>query len=97
MCSITAMVPLSDVATSVLRAPFFGRSELSRPHKCTTIGPPNPQSLKQAAFNLKRLESAQRRYLNSMKMLTTVRASMPAGLAPYDPDNVRDKSCWKRA
>jgi hypothetical protein len=41
-----------------------------------------PGSLEQGKFRLKRLESAQNRYLNAIKTLTTVRALLPSGLAP---------------
>ena len=53
---------------------------------------PGNTSLDQAAFRLKRAESTQRRYLNSLKMLSHLRALMPQGLVPedgprlYDPD-----------
>jgi hypothetical protein len=43
---------------------------------------PGRGSLDQAAFRLRRLESSQKRYLNAVKMLTTVRTLLPAGLAP---------------
>jgi hypothetical protein len=43
---------------------------------------PGRGSLGQAAFRLRRLESSQKRYLSAIKMLTTVRTLMPAGLAP---------------
>ena len=42
-------------------------------------------SLEQANFRLKRLESAQRRYLEAIKMLTSLRAMMPSGLAATKP------------
>lgn len=46
----------------------------------------------QAKLRLKRLESATKRYLNSVKMLTSLRALLPTGLTPpqsirlFDPD-----------
>ncbi len=49
-------------------------------------------SLAQASFRLKHVESAQKRYLTSIKMMTEVRTLIPAGLAPsvplklYDPE-----------
>jgi hypothetical protein len=53
---------------------------------------PGITSLNLAAFHLKRAESTQRRYLNSLKMLSHLRALLPQGLAPegeelrlYDP------------
>ena len=48
-------------------------------------------SIDQAAFRLKRAESAQRRFLNSLKMLSQMRALLPQGQTPgegprlYDP------------
>jgi hypothetical protein len=47
-----------------------------------------PGSLRQAGFQLKRLESAQRRYLSAVKALTTVRALLPAGVVPPRPQGV---------
>ena len=43
---------------------------------------PGRGTLEQAAFRLKRLESAQRRFDNAVKSLSTLRTLMPAGLAP---------------
>jgi hypothetical protein len=43
---------------------------------------PGRSSLNQSDFRLKRLESAQRRYLNAMKTLTSVRTLALPGLAP---------------
>jgi hypothetical protein len=43
---------------------------------------PCRSSLDQAAFQLERVESAQKRYLNAAKTLTTLRALLPSGLAP---------------
>jgi hypothetical protein len=43
---------------------------------------PGRSSLDQAAFLVKRVESAQKRYLNAAKTLTTLRALLPSGLAP---------------
>jgi hypothetical protein len=39
-------------------------------------------SLPQAAFRLRRVESAQRRFLTAVKVLTKLRALVPEGLAP---------------
>jgi hypothetical protein len=39
-------------------------------------------SIQQAAYRLKRSESALRRYLTAIKTLSTLRAKVPAGLAP---------------
>lgn len=41
-------------------------------------------SLMQASYRLKRAESAQRKFLSAMKMLTTLRAAVPEGLAPIN-------------
>jgi hypothetical protein len=38
----------------------------------------------QASYRLKRAESAQRKFLSAMKMLTTLRAAVPKGLAPIN-------------
>lgn len=43
---------------------------------------PARQSLAQAAFNLKRAESSQKRLLAAIRTLTTVRALVPQGLLP---------------
>lgn len=43
---------------------------------------PGRGTLEQANFRLKRLESAQRRFDNAVKSLTTLRTLLPAGLAP---------------
>src|SRR5205823_2402413 len=43
---------------------------------------PGRGSLELAGFRLKRLESAQRRYLTAIKTLTTERGLIPAGTAP---------------
>jgi DNA repair ATPase RecN len=47
-------------------------------------------SLDQAAFRLKRLESAQRRYAESIKTLATIRQQMPKGLAPTNAMRIFD-------
>jgi len=44
----------------------------------------------QAKFNLKRVESAQRRYLAGIRTLTTVRALVPRGLLPANPIRLHD-------
>jgi hypothetical protein len=54
-------------------------------------------SLDQAGFRLKRLESAQKRYLNAVKTLTTVRALVPAGLAPAQPLKLHEGPTQQRA
>jgi hypothetical protein len=56
---------------------------------------PGRGSLDQSAFHLKRLESAQHRYLSALRMLTELRALAPSGLAPsaslkvHEPKKVR--------
>jgi hypothetical protein len=47
-------------------------------------------SIEQAALRLRRADSAQRRYLGAMKLLTQLRALMPAGLAPLDAPKLHD-------
>jgi hypothetical protein len=54
-------------------------------------------SLDQAGFRLKRLESAQKRYLNAVKTLTTLRALVPAGLAPAQPLKLHEGPAEQRA
>jgi hypothetical protein len=55
-------------------------------------------SLDQANFRLKRLESAPKRYLNAVKMLTDLRTLLPAGLSPsgaiklYEPEPKRQRA-----
>jgi hypothetical protein len=48
----------------------------------STSADPGHGSLEQAAFRLKRLESAQKRFDQAVKTLTSVRTLLPAGLAP---------------
>lgn len=57
---------------------------LAERHAEITAAASGNSTLEQAAFKLKRAESAQRRYLASLKMLTHLRALMPQGLAPDD-------------
>jgi hypothetical protein len=53
-------------------------------------------SLGQAVFNLKRAESTQRRYLNSIKMLALLRSQVPQGLFPnihiFEPEKKKAKA-----
>jgi hypothetical protein len=51
---------------------------------------PKGVSASQTAVNLKCAESAHRRYLNSMKTLTTLRALVPRELLPASPVKVFD-------
>ena len=51
---------------------------------------PGYAALEQAAFRLKRLESAQKRYLSAVKTLTAVRALAPGGLAPAEAMQLHD-------
>jgi hypothetical protein len=61
----------------------------------TVSADPGRSSLEQADFRLKRLESAQRRYMNAMKTLTNVRTLALPDLAPtpavklHDPEERR--------
>ena len=41
-------------------------------------------SIEQAAFRLRRVESAQRRYAGATRLLATLRARLPEGLAPIN-------------
>jgi hypothetical protein len=50
-----------------------------------TAAEPGRASVQQAGHRLKRLESAQRRYLNAVKTLTAVRKLIPASAAPAGP------------
>jgi hypothetical protein len=49
-------------------------------------------SIVQAAFRLRRAESAQKRYLASMKTLANLRALVPAGLVPQNCLRIRPES-----
>jgi hypothetical protein len=51
---------------------------------------PAGDSLDQAAFRLKRAESAQRRHLAAVKTLATLRALVPQGLVPAQPFRLHD-------
>ena len=58
---------------------------------------PGGQSLAQAAFSLKRLESAQRRYFNAVQALTTLRTLAPAAAAPAGSIKICEASKRQRA
>jgi hypothetical protein len=58
---------------------------------------PGGQSLAQAGFSLKRLESAQKRYLNAVKALTTLRTLAPAAAAPSGSIKICEASKRQRA
>jgi hypothetical protein len=61
---------------------LIGVTWLAAQHgEISAAGPPGA-SLQQANFRLRRAESAQRRLLNSVKMLTMVRALVPRSLMP---------------
>jgi hypothetical protein len=47
-------------------------------------------SLDQATFRLRRAESSQKRHLNAVKTLATLRSLLPAGLVPSKPLRVYD-------
>jgi hypothetical protein len=49
-------------------------------------------SVVQAAFRLRRAESAQKRYLASMKTLANLRALVPAGLVPQNGLRIHPES-----
>jgi hypothetical protein len=46
---------------------------------------PGTSSTAQVAMRLRRCESAQRRYLGALRMLTLIRATVPQGLVPVHP------------
>ena len=54
-------------------------------------------TVSQATFNLKRAESAQRRYLAGIKTLATLRALVPEGLVPTRDLRVFEPAKEKRA
>jgi hypothetical protein len=56
----------------------------------TVAADPGRSSLDQADFRLKRLDSAQKRYLSAMKALTALRALVPAGLEPTPSVKLHD-------
>jgi Tfp pilus assembly protein PilN len=47
-----------------------------------------PSTLAQDKFRLQQAESAQRRFLTGVKMLTSLRALVPQGLAPAESPRV---------
>ena len=51
----------------------------------------------QTQTRIRRLESAQRRYLESIKTLTTVRTLMPAGMVPSDVNRSFQQKASERA
>jgi len=55
---------------------------LSLHHADLAAARPGPSSPPQAAVRMKRCESAQRRYLAALRMLTLIRATAPQGLVP---------------
>jgi hypothetical protein len=63
----------------------IGISYLAQRQAEIAAAQPGGGSLAQAAFRLRRAESAQRRYLAALKTLVTLRALAPAGLAPLTP------------
>jgi hypothetical protein len=54
-------------------------------HAETSLSAPGSCSPAQAAMRLRRAESAQRRYLSTLKTLARLRATVPQGLAPLKP------------
>jgi hypothetical protein len=57
---------------------------LEMSHAQVASANPGKATLVQAGYNLRRTESAQRRYLASIKVLATLRALVPRGLFPVD-------------
>jgi hypothetical protein len=54
-------------------------------HADTCLAAPGSCSPAQAALRLRRAESAQRRYLATLKTLARLRATVPQGMAPLKP------------
>ena len=63
---------------------------LEMSHAQLLIANPGKATPSQASHNLKRAESAQRRYLAAIKMLTNVRQHLPRGLLPLNPLRVHE-------
>ena len=81
----------SPTAMEALVVDLVAVNHLAERHAEIAAASPGPASVEVAALRLRRAESAQRRYLASLKMLATLRARLPLGLAPgggprlYDP------------
>jgi len=72
-------LPLEELLTSQVTTTW-----LSVQHAEMEAAGPAGGSLNQAAFRLKRAESAQKRHLHAIKTLATLRALVPQGMAPID-------------
>ena len=57
---------------------------LEMSHAQIKVSDPGASTLGQAGFNLRRAESAQKRYVAAMKALATVRQLLPRGLLPVN-------------
>lgn len=69
--------PLEQLLVDNVTVAYLGQKHAEIREACDSGG-----SAQQAAYRLKRSESAQRRYLAAIKTLSTLRAKVPAGLAP---------------
>jgi hypothetical protein len=69
---------------------LIGVTWLATQHADIEAACPPGASLGQAAFRLKRAESALRRHLSAVKTLTALRTLMPQGLVPTQPLRLRD-------
>jgi hypothetical protein len=65
-------------------------SWLEMSHAQAQVAAPGSTTLGQASHNLRRAESAQKRYLAAIKTLTTVRALVPRGLVPVNHLRLHD-------
>jgi hypothetical protein len=65
-------------------------SWLEMSHAQVQVAEPGSTTLGQASHNLRRAESAQKRYLAAIKTLTTVRALVPRGLVPVNHLRLHD-------
>lgn len=79
--------PLEQLLVDNITVAYLGQKDAEIREACDSGGSPQ-----QAAYRLKRSESAQRRYLAAIKTLATLRAKAPAGMAPlkglklHDPE-----------
>ena len=77
--------PLESMLVDLVTA-----SWLAVQHADIALASPAGASLGQAAFRLKRAESAQKRFLTVTKTLATLRALLPEGLVPTQPVRLYD-------
>jgi hypothetical protein len=65
---------------------------LEMSHAQVKLADPGSSTLGQAGLNLRRAESAQKRYVMAMKTLATVRELLPRGLLPVNPLRLHDRN-----